>query len=274
MIDTSMFYAKIPAGAYSKGDVVEFKIKDGPANVRSGRGAAILKRIIGLSITSASGYESYWRIHVQNSDWIDDAIVTNGNLFALTILDQHSGAIRIGNDTSLTPNSSWKVWAECIAATTTTADNSLVCLIDIDYPQVSSIINPDNLVGTPASIPHDVASIPFYSPSDVDVAAFTVENVDFLKAGWQYALQEISIFSNSNGGGIAGFIKISNAAGMGGLSRIVPVGALPDGIKQTISYASLLVKGPMDICYMVFKGSGSTSTTDIETLFDFVKRKM
>ena len=274
MIDSSMFYAKIPAGTYAKGDVVQLELKDGPANVRSGRGTAILKRIMGFAMSGASGYESYWRIHVKNSDWIDDAIVTGGNLIATTALDQHSGSVRIGNDTNLTPNSSWTVWAECISATTTTSASSIVALIDIDYPQVSSIVNPDTLVGVPASITHDVTSVPYYAPGDMDVALFTTENVDFLKAGWQYALQEIGIFSNSHGGGMLGFIKISNAAGMGGLSRIVPMGALPDGIKQTIQYASLLVKGPMDISYMMFRPSGSTSTTDVETIFDFVKRKV
>lgn len=274
MIDSTLFYAKIPAGTYSKGDTVKLQVKDGPAVVRSGRGAAVLKRIMGFSMSESSGYGSYWRIHVKNSDWIDDAIVSTAALDSATVLDQHSGAIRIGNNTNLTPNSSWDVWAECIMSATTTGDNSIEALIDIDYPQVSSITDPDALVGVPASIPFDVTAIPYYAPGDMDVSAWTTFNVDFLKAGWQYALQEIGMFSSTNGGSPHGFVKISNAAGMGGLSRIVPVGCQPNSIKQTIEYASLLVKGPMDLSYMIFRTSGVTATADIETIIDFVKRKV
>ena len=45
-IDTSLFAADIPAGTYAVGDVVNLACIDGPANVRSGRGAAKLKPII------------------------------------------------------------------------------------------------------------------------------------------------------------------------------------------------------------------------------------
>ena len=274
MIDSTLFIAKIPAGTYAAGDRVQLNVKDGPSVVRSGRGAAILKRIIGLTLSSASGVNSFWRIHIKNSDWIDDAIVTAGDLSAAAVLDQHSGAIRIGNDTQLIANSSWQVWAECMYGGTTTVDNSLACLIDVDYPQVSSITDPDALIGIPASIEFTAAGIAYTAPGDMDIATWNTFNVDFLKAGYQYALQEIGMFSSSSGGGPRGFVKISNAAGMGGLSRIVPVATEAANIRQTIQYATLLVKGPMDVSYMMFKSTGTTSTTTVETVFDFVKRRM
>lgn len=272
MIDSSLFYAEIPAGTYSPGDVVQLSIKDGPANVRSGRGSAILKRMMGFIVTEKSGAASYWRIHIKNSDWIDDAIVTTGDLSAATILDQHSGSVRIGNNSSLTPNSSWQVYAECIMASTTTIKNGIFALIDIDYPQVAAVTDPDALIGLPASIPY-TANVQGNAPGDVATAAWNVFNVDIFKAGYQYALQEIGMFSPTTGGDPRGFIKISNAAGMSGLSRIVPVSAAPVGIKETIEYASLLVKGPMDISYMIFN-SGAASALQIDSILDFVKRKI
>lgn len=44
-IDTSLWAVDIAAGAITKGDTFELTCTDGPAVVRSGRGAAILKRI-------------------------------------------------------------------------------------------------------------------------------------------------------------------------------------------------------------------------------------
>lgn len=274
MIDSSLFAVKIPAGTYTAGDKIQLTCKDGPALVRSGRGTALLKRTMGFVMTSNSGAMSYWRVHIKNSDWIDDAVLVAGDLAAPAVLDQHSASIRIGNNTQLVPNSAWEVWAECMFGITTTADNSLACIIDVDYPQVSSITDPDALVGIPASIEHKVTSVTCNAPGDIDIAAWDVFNVDFLKAGYQYALQEVGIFSTTYGGAQRGFVKISNAAGMGGLARIVPASGEPANIRQTIQYASLLVKGPMDISYMLFKQTGSTSTETMDTVFDFVKRKV
>lgn len=270
MIDSSLFGVSLPTGTYAPGDVVQLKLKDGPGVVRSGRGSAILKRTIGGFLSEASGALTFWKIHIRNSDWIDDAQMLTTSLGDATTLDQHSGAVRIGNDTNLTPNSSWEVWAECIIGGTTTAANSLFALIDIDYPQVSSIVDPDALIGIPASLDYKITGGTINAPN-IEAAGWQTVNLDILKAGYQYALQEIAAFTAA-GGGPRGFVKISNAAGMGGLARIVPVSCAPAAIKQTIQYASLLVKGPMDLSVMLFNTSASTSDTII--LMDFVKRRM
>lgn len=273
-VDSSLFGATIPAGTYAVGDVIPLDIVAGPANVRSGRGSAILKRIMGGQIGSATGTQSYFKISVKNSDWIDPAQCIAGPLGYPSILDQHSGCIRLGNNTPLTPNSSWQVVAECIFGVTTTIDNSIFAIIDVDYPQVSSIINPDELQGIPASI--DMKMITDLKGCGGLVGAtWDVVNVDYFKAGYQYALQEISIFGDSTGGVARGFISLSNAAGMGGLSRIIPVFAAPDAIRQTIQYATPLVKGPMDVKAMLFADNNTAvAGTSITMIHDYVKRRV
>ena len=269
-VDSTLFAADLPAGTYTTGQIVNLGCIKGPANVRSGRGSAILKRIMGGVLTLASGSATWWRIHVKNSDWIDEAMCLTADLGNTAVLDQHSGCVRLGNNDALTPNSSWEVYAECIIGGTTTGDNSIFALIDVDYPQVSAITDPDKLTGVPASIAFD-RSLPVNKYGTMTSSAFTNESVDYLKAGYQYALQEMSIMS-SIGGGLVGFIALSNAAGMGGLTRIVPVAGNPSAIRQTIEYATILVKGPMDVCTLLF--NASASTTNITMIHDFVKRKV
>lgn len=272
MIDSSLFIAALPAATYAAGDIVPLSIKEGPSVVRSGRGSAILKRILGGNIEYRSGNATQWRIHVKNSDWIDDAMVVNANLNSGVALDQHSGGIRLGNNTPLTPNSSWDVFAECIVGGTATNDIDLYALIDVDYPQVSSIIDPDALQGIPASIPHDLTGAVINAAGSAPSATWEVVNVDYLKAGYQYALQEITVISAQ--ADVTGFVAISNAAGMGGLQRIVPICSGLANIRQTIEYCSLLVKGPMDIKTMFFAGIGTPTTANVAMIHDFVKRRM
>ena len=270
-VDSSLFAVDLPAGTYAKGDVVKLGCISGPSVVRSGRGRAILKRMLGGVLAYVSGNTTFWRIHVKNSDWVDDAAMIAADMTAQTFLDQHSGATRLGNNDDLTPNSAWDVTAECLLGATTTVANSLYCLIDIDYPEVSAITDPDKLVGVPASIDYDITGATINALGSMTTATWEVVNVDYFKAGWQYALQEISIFS-SQGGNPMGFVALSNASGMGGLSRIIPVSAQPSNIRQTIEYATILVKGPMDVKTMLF--AGSSGTADIYMVHDFVKRKL
>lgn len=271
MIDSTLFGATIAAGTYAAGDTVPMQVVEGPAVVRSGRGSAILKRIMGGAMLYASTNTTVWRIHVKNSDWIDDAIVATGYLNNATALDQHSGIVRIGNNSPLTPNSAWQVYAECIKGGTPTTALDLFALIDIDYPQVSSIIDPDTLQGVPASIPYDIASATVNAAGSITSAAWETKNVDYLKAGYQYALQEMTIVPAANGD-ITGFVAICNAAGMGGLERIIPVSSGITNIRQTIEYCSILTKGPMDVKTMFF--SSSATTSNVYMIHDFVKRRM
>lgn len=271
MIDSSLFAADIPAGTYAAGDIVELGCVAGPAVVRSGRGAAILKNITTGILGSVSGSQTIWRISVKNSDWIDDCENFSGQIGSNAALDVRSGCINRGHDCDLTPNSSWQVTAECMFAGTTTVANSIFALIDIDYPQVASIIDPAKLKGMPTAITYDKGTVTVAALGTLTSSAWNVENVDLFKAGYKYALEKVE---NLTALGSVGFLSIGNAAGMQGLSRIIPIVSNVEAIKQTIDYASILVKGPMDIKTMYFDnttGAGGTSSARI--ILDYVKTR-
>lgn len=270
MLDVTLFGANIPAGSYTAGDIVELGVIDGPAVVRSGRGAAYLKRITAGTLIGASGAGSWWKISVQNSDWIDPAESLTAPLDAPTALDKYSGCVQDGQNCPLTPNSSWRVVATCVNTTTTTVANSVFCTIDVDYPQVASIVDPTTLVGFPTTITDEVTT-DLQAPS-IASAKWTTHNVDLLKAGYEYALVKPEVRASN---AAVGFIKIANAAGMGGLSRIIPISTPVANLRNMIEYAGKLVKGPMDISYMLFSDSGTAVTNaSAVLLMDYVKRKV
>lgn len=272
-IDVSVFGADLPAGTYAAGDVVPLGCVDGPAVVRSGRGTAILKRITAFSIISQSGSYTAWKIRVKNSDWIDPATSITATLASPTALDRRTSAIAAGHDCPLTPNSSWQVEAECVAGGTTTVANSIAAVIEVDYPQVSAITEPDKLVGIPASIEYDKTGVTVNAPGSLTTSNWDVVNVDLFKAGYQYALEKLELISRTYG--VVGFIALSNAAGMGGLTRIIPICNNSDNIRPLIEYASSLVKGPMDIKYKLFNNTSTSASTDtIQIVMDFVKRRI
>lgn len=270
-IDTSLFGANVPAGTYTKGDQIQLKNIAGPAIVRAGRGNAILKRITSGIIANASGSVSFWRIDIKNSDWIDPASNITGPMWDASIFDERSGSVQRGHDMPLLPNSSWTVTATCLKTVTTTVDNSIFCLIDIDYPSVSSITDPDILQGYPTSITQEKGTIAYQKPS-IESAIWTTDNVDIFKAGYQYALAKTEMLSSSVAG--VGFVALANAAGMGGLMRIMPITALATAIRNKVEYATKLVKGPMDIKYMLFNDAGTATTGDLSFIMDFVKRQV
>jgi len=271
MIDSSLFMVDIPAGTYAAGDKLTLDIKAGPAVVRSGRGSALLKRATVGIIAQTSGALSYWKVEIKNSDWIDGMISLTAPLVTTTSLDERSGCVQRGNDCPLTPNSSWQVEATCLVAATTTVANEMFALIDIDYPAVSSIVDPDTLPGIPSSVDFTAPStITVHAPGSSSSATWDVFNTDFFKAGYEYALQKLEVV-NSGGNG---FIALANAAGMAGLQRIIPISGVPEAIRNKVEYATKLVKGPMDVKFMMFVSSGSASTATPEVILDFVKRKV
>lgn len=271
-IDTTLFGADLPAGTYTKGQIIPLGVVSGPMNVRPGRGTPRLKRMIGGIITAASGSTSHWRIHIKNDGWIDESIILAGYLTDSVALDQHSGCVKFGNNDALIQNSSWEVYAECIdTSVTTTVANSLFMLVDIDYDAVSSIINPDKIDGVPMSINYDKLSTPVNAFGSITTSTWSIENVDYFKAGNEYALQEVTAFATA--AAQAGFFAISGAASMGGLTRIIPISvANMTTIKQQIEYATKLVKGPMNIQTMLF--GPSATTTDLFMIHEYVKRRI
>lgn len=271
MLDTTIFGASLPAGTYAVGDVVELKCIDGPANVRSGRGAAILKRISAFIMINASGSSTQWEVSVQNSDWVDPVINMTSYLSDATALDKQSGSVQDGQNCVLTPNSSWKVVATCITGATTTIGNSILCAVDVDYPSVASIVDPTSLVGIPATL-RDTLSITLQA-ADIESAVWHGHSVDIFKAGYEYALVKAELKTGNNAA--TGLIKISDAAGMMGLSRAIPTAAAASAIRNFIEYSSKLVKGPMTISYMLFSPTGSAiSNVNANLLLDFAKRKV
>lgn len=269
-IDSSLFGVDLPAGTYTVGDVIQLKNISGPAVVRSGRGAAILKRTTVGEIGSANGSTSYWKVKIKNSDWVDPMISVNTNLRTATALDERSGSVQSGNNCQLTPNSSWEVIAECVTTVTTTVENSLWALIDVDYPSVSSITDPDSLIGIPASIEYD-QNATTNALGTMESAGWQTVNVDVFKAGYEYALHKVEIVAATTS---AGFFALSNAAGMGGLTRIIPYADSASYIRNKIEYATKLVKGPMDIKLMPFSNSGTSGSGTHYVIMDFVKRKV
>lgn len=270
-IDSSLFMADIPAGTYTTGDKIQLAIKAGPSVVRSGRGSAILKRLTVGMMGSASGSVSYWKISVKNSDWVDEMASVTAPLFNPTALDERCGCIQRGNDCPLTPNSSWVVEAECVDGITTTVANSIFALLDIDYPSVSSIIDPDALPGIPASIDYTVPSAITFAALGASASHnWSVFNTDFFKAGFEYALQKTEMV----GAACCGFIAFANAAGMTGLCRIIPITTSPVNIRNKVEYATKLVKGPMDIQFLMFSTTGTATTGSPRVLMDYVKRRV
>lgn len=270
-IDSSLFMVDIPAGTYTKGDTIPLTIKAGPSVVRSGRGAALLKRLTVGIIGDVSGSFSSWEIHVQNSDWIDDMVSLTANLSSATSLDERAGCIQRGNDCPLIQNSSWTVFAKCASTVTTTVNNTIFALIDIDYPSVSSIVDPDALTGIPTSIVYEGQTVTLAGLGSAATATWDEFNTDFFKAGFEYALQKVELIGLSGG---RGFIALANAAGMAGLQRIIPIASDIAAIKNKIEYATKLVKGPMDVKFMTFANSATPSTSTPTVIFDFVKRRV
>ena len=273
MIDSTLFGADIPAGTYAAGDVVELGVIAGPSAVRSGRGTPILKQIITGMLGTVSGSISSWRIFVQNSDWVDSMCNHPGWMTDTIAFAEESSNVQNGCDCVLTPNSGWRVWAECLSAVTTTVDNSLFALVDIDYPQNGGVIEPDKVQGFPTSIQYDKGSTTLYGLGKIKNAKWDVENVDSFKAGYKYTLQKATI--TSLGGSGFGFLALSNAAGMAGLTRIIPVTGLTTSIRAKIRYASVLSKGPMDVKTMLFNNTASDVTASgLLINADWVKKKI
>ena len=266
-IDVSTFILDVPSGTtFTKGEEIDFIIKDGPAVVRSGFGEAKLKRVLAWK-SGSGGIGSYAK--VQNSDWIDP-LYNDTPVLNATALDRRTPAYQSGDSCPLTPNSSWSVKLVPAWSGTTSADTTYFVTIEVDYPSVSAVVDPDNLIGIPATLQQD-----FTLTSNANGAGATAKwdviNTDMFKAGYAYALQKASIAGYS-ANGVVGLLSISNAAGMRGLTRTIPVCGDASAIGMIIEYASTLVKGPMDLRLMLFETTATSRTITVS--MDFVKRRI
>ena len=265
-IDTTLFMADVPAGTYAVGDVIPLKVKAGPSVVRDGYGRAVLKEIVSGGMYGAVGPAVGFT--VQNSNWVDSLQNNISYMNDATAIVDGSTGVQSGNDCELQPNSSWTVYATVLKAQTTTAANTIFVTIDVDYPNVASVQDPSAETGYPVTT-NESYDVNLYAFGTSDTATWNVYNVDNLKAGYRYLLQKISIMPEKSSLAV-GFVAMSNAAGMQGLTRIIPVASLAASIMKHITYASPLTKGPMDIKFLLFAASASTDTTAL--FVDYVKR--
>lgn len=262
-IDTSMFAVSAPAGTYAKGDILRMGNIRGPAVVRDGYGAAMLKRILVGSTNGSVSIRGH--VVIKNSNWVDDV----ANLVmgpAAISLAENSSNIQKGHDSPLIPNSGWDVHFVFDEATTTNADSDIYCLIDIDYPSVQAVQNPREAKGTPVTTMRD-DSVSIAALGTLTTAPWTTYNIDILKAGYKYLLVELGGYIS---GSTVAFISVSGAAGQNGLERIIPaISNNLANLRYLLDYSTPLVKGPMNLNYLAV-GTAGTSTATIE--MDWVKR--
>ena len=269
-IDSTLFIGKIPAGTYAVGDTVPLQVHSGPAVVRQGYGTPVLKDVVTGLIVTGGGTTVVGDVVIQNANWIDSMRNKPAALNDVLALSDSAASVQSGNDVQLEPNSGWTVYFEVEQAITSTADNSVFCLIDIEYPAVSAVVNPDKETGFPVSI-KNVETIPVYDAGNAPIALWSVFNVDDFKAGSRYLLQKMSVTRQDSTGLLTGFVAFANAAGMGGLCRIVPYCSGNNTACKKIKYASPLTKGPMDLRILAFNVGGAAST-DLAVICDYVKR--
>lgn len=268
-IDTTLYTCPIPTGSYAVGDKIAMAAVRGPSIVRDGYGAAYLKRVI--SLCNLSGTAGAFKINLKNSNWVDGisnpVVDTNTSETALAV---NSASVQEGQNLPLVSNSGWFVELECILSVTTTADSDAYCLIDVDYPSVAAIQDPRQVVGYPVTI-DGTATVTSTAAGQSNNPVWNSYNVDIFKAGSKYLLTEtgFSVASSS-----IGFMSISGAAGQAGLERIIPVRPQPThrGIKYPVDYATPLVKGPMNLNFMISTAAGGSSS--MYYYLDFVKKNI
>lgn len=264
-IDTSMYAATIPAATYAVGDVVNLGVIRGPAIVRDGYGAAKLKRIF----TGSTVSNAVFAIHVKNSNWVDELSNIAQSAADVAVLANESGAIQSGHDITLTSNSGWQVYAECIVAGTETVDGDVFALIDVDYPSVAAVQNPKAANGFPVTISDFYTHTITAKGALASAAVWDTYNIDIFKAGSRYLLTEAGLRDTTAG---FAFISVSGAAGQAGLERIIPSRAsAAGGMRYSLDYSTPLVKGPMNLNILSIGTAGSTSAY---VYMDFVKKPL
>ena len=267
MIGSMLFVADMPAGTYAIGDKIPLVLKDGPAVVRPGLGVPVLQGITTGAVLKRSTTQFPGLFHVKNDNWVDEIINAPCALEDPTALSIDSTGYQGGCGCVLLENSGFTVYAEFNQAITTTVDNSLFCLIDIDYPAVGAIANPEEEIGTPCSIDYHM-SITSHSTGTATAALWDVQSFDMFKAGSRYLMTKIQPVVDS--GTLHGFVAFEGGASMNGLVRIIPTTTSSSAIGRTIKYATVEQKGPVNVKTLMFEVTGSSKVFDVVT--DYVKR--
>ncbi len=264
-IDTSLFGANLPVGTYTAGDVITLKNLRGPAIVRDGYGAAYLKRMISGIVRGTSAAKITGHVVVKNSNWVDEMANIAAPVSAVA-LAENSTNIQRGHDCKLTANSGWEVKFIVDETVTTTSANDVFCLLDVDYPQVQAVMNPRTAPGAPVTVVRN-DSVSAAIIGSIETASWTTYNIDILKAGYRYLLTEMGAYSATVG---VGFVSISQAAGQQGLERIIPCIPGDTGhMRYLLDYSTPLVKGPMNLNYMML--ASAAGTISVLSEIDWVK---
>lgn len=258
-VDSMLYQVSFPAGSYTAGTKGALSLIRGPSVVRDGCGTARLVKI--FTVSDATGLNV--DVHVKNGQWNDEIInaapVTND-----TILSDNSHAIQKGGNLPLVLNSRFDVTYEIMEAATTTAAVDVFCQIDIDYDNYPSIANPRDEEGMPMSlemsqtIPNTAAGSPL---------VFTSVSVDVFKAGYKYLLSD-AYFDSLGVTCNLGFLSITNAAGQGGLERLVPVYPAKSGLSFNLDKSVPLTKGPMTLNFAAV----AAAAVPAEIQLDFIRR--
>lgn len=269
MIDSILYGVDVPAGTYTAGQTLPLNVIKGPSVVRDGYGEAKLKQVFIASTTGVGAAGSY--VEFKNANWNDSLKSMLASVYgnqSYTILAKTSPALQKCGDTGLQPNSAFDVNLVISSGVTTTADFSVFCLVDIDYPQVQAVANPAEQEGLPVTI---IRNDTITTTLDGAAASMTWNNVnvDEFKAGYRYLLAQVGLYAGSTTS--IGFVAFSGAPSMNGLVRIIPV--IPRfavACRLALDYSTPLVKGPMNIEYAVMDSTAQSVATVLEC--DYIRR--
>lgn len=266
MIDTMVFAASLPAGAYTKGQVIPLSLVDGPSVVRDGNGKATLRRVVCITDNGA-GITMPLTAHIRNGNW-NDEIISPAHLFT-AVSFQNGKSVQQGGKYDLVVNSAFSCTVECRAAGTTTAAVDAFVIIEIDYDAIPAVEDPAHEQGMPMSIELKDQTIAYTAPGSVQATGivWNRQNVDLFKAGYRYVLADI-FADNLAGVACLGFVAISGAAGQAGLKRVIPVvmdaGYMPIRLLDAVP----MVKGPMQLEIAAFASAAVTADVQL----DFIRR--
>lgn len=270
-VDSSLYSLNLAAGTYTAGEKYAMTLIKGPAVVRDGYGAAVMKRITTFSTTVSN----VGMVSVQNSSWIDPVKNLVGSVASdqiNTAFAQISPNLQRCANVQLQPNSSWTVIWECKTTMTIQSAIDVYCMIDIDYPSVAAVANPQEEDGTPCTIEYAATITDTVRGDPLNWQEF---NVDLFKAGYRYLISSIVMGTGDNGTTQFGFIAISGAAGQAGLCQILPCSVRPLGaMRPYYDYSNIFVKGPMNIQIAVVDNTSgaSAATEDVFIEMDCIRR--
>ena len=258
-VDSMLYQISLPAGSYTAGSKAPMALIRGPTVVRDGCGTPRLVKIITFADNNGVNVD----VHVKNGQWNDEIINAAPTVSAM-IFDENSHAIQKGGNLELVKNSGFDVSIEHMVSVTTTAAVDIFCQIDIDYDGYPAIDNPRDEYGFPMSIEmsQTITNTALGAP-----LVFSSINVDIFKAGYKYLLTD-AFFDALGVSCNAGFISITNAAGQGGLERLVPVYPSQGGLSFNLDKSVPLTKGPMTINFAAI----AAAAVPAEIQFDFIRR--